>query len=56
MLNKRFVPKASARDIPFKLEMVRFGTGNDAIGEAVCKRAKTIDAAAVVIASHSKVT
>ena len=35
--------------------MVRFGTGNDAIGEAVCKRAQNIEAVAVIIASHRKV-
>ena len=34
--------------------MVRFGTGSDAIGDAICKRSEAISAATVIIASHNK--
>ena len=39
-----------------QIEIVRFSTDNDSIGEVLCKRAEAVNAVAVVMASHNKVT
>lgn len=54
MINARFVSKAVDAEVPYQIELVRYGTGTDAIGEAICKRAEIINAVTVVIASHNK--
>jgi len=54
MIGRRYVPKAATRSIPFKIEIVRFSTDNDSIGEVLCKRAQALNAVAVVMASHNK--
>ena len=38
-----------------QVEIVRFSTDNDSIGEVLCKRAQALNACAVVMASHNKV-
>lgn len=39
---------------PARSEIVHFLTDNDSIGEAVCKRAEALSAAAVVMAKHQR--
>ncbi len=46
-------PAASYHDV--QVEIVRFSTDNDSIGEVLCKRAQALNACAVVMASHNKV-
>lgn len=53
-IGKRFVSLVESAHIPFKVEIVRFLTDNDSIGEVICKRAEAINAASVVMASHNK--
>lgn len=53
-LHKRFVPALEAKQAAYKLEIVRFMTDADSIGEAVTKRASAINAAAIIIQSHNK--
>lgn len=38
-----------------QIEIVRFSTDNDSIGEVLCKRAEAVNAVAVIMASHNKV-
>ena len=38
-----------------QIEIVRFNTDNDSIGQVLCKRAQVVNAVAVVMASHNKV-
>ena len=38
-----------------QIEIVRFSTDNDSIGEVLCRRAEAVDAVAVIMASHNKV-
>lgn len=54
LCQRRFVPKLTAAGAAYKVEIVRFLTDNDSIGEAVCKRASAINAVAIVMASHNK--
>lgn len=53
-LKKRFVTKLASRNIAYKVEIVHFLTDNDSIGEAICKRAEALQAAAVVMAKHQR--
>lgn len=53
-LHNRFVPELEAKGAEYKLEIVRFLTDADSIGEAVTKRASAINAAAIIIHSHNK--
>ena len=38
-----------------QIEIVRFNTDNESIGQVLCKRAEVVNAVAVVMASHNKV-
>ena len=42
------------RNIPYQVEVVHFLTDADSIGEAVCKRASALNAAAVCMAKHTR--
>lgn len=53
-MKRRFVTKLASRSIAYKVEIVHFLTDNDSIGEAVCKRAEALSAAAVVMAKHQR--
>ncbi|KAI7840666.1 hypothetical protein COHA_005588 [Chlorella ohadii] len=53
-MKRRFVTKLASRNIAYKVEIVHFLTDNDSIGEAVCKRAEALNAAAVVMAKHQR--
>lgn len=53
-MKTRFVTKLATRNIPYKVEIVHFLTDNDSIGEAICKRAEVLKAAAVVLAKHQR--
>ena len=39
-----------------QIEIVQFSTDADSIGEVICSRARTVNAVAVVMASHNKVS
>lgn len=54
MLVEKFAGLLQAKQIPFKLELVRFATDNDSIGAVICRRAAQLNAAAVVMAKHNK--
>jgi len=43
-----------AAQIPYRIEITKFATDNDSIGSIICKRAEQLNAAAVVMAKHSK--
>ncbi|KAL4443592.1 hypothetical protein ABPG75_011329 [Micractinium tetrahymenae] len=53
-MKRRFVTKLASRSIAYKVEIVHFLTDNDSIGEAICKRAEALNAAAVVMAKHQR--
>ncbi|KAI3428123.1 hypothetical protein D9Q98_006506 [Chlorella vulgaris] len=53
-MKRRFVTKLASRNIAYKVEIVHFLTDNDSIGEAICKRAEALNAAAVVMAKHQR--
>jgi len=48
-------PASAALYHDMQVEIVRFSTDNDSIGEVLCKRAQALNACAVVMASHNKV-
>jgi len=54
MMKARFVTKLASRNIPYQVEIVHFLTDADSIGEAICKRAVALDAAAVCMAKHQR--
>ena len=54
MMKKRFVTKVVSKNIPYQVEIVHFLTDADSIGEAICKRAQTLDAGAVCMAKHNR--
>ncbi len=47
------LPSFPPRSFP-RREIVHFLTDNDSIGEAICKRAEALNAAAVVMAKHQR--
>jgi structural maintenance of chromosome 2 len=51
-IDSKFVPKL--RGAAHKVEIVRFQTGAEAVGEVLCQRASDLKAVAVVMASHNK--
>jgi nucleotide-binding universal stress UspA family protein len=53
-IQEKFVPIVAQANIPYKVEIVRFNTDNDSIGEVLCARAVDLDATAVIMASHNK--
>lgn len=54
MIKRRFVTKVATRSIPYQVEIVHFLTDASSIGEAVCKRAAALNAAAVCMAKHQR--
>lgn len=54
MMKHRFVTKLASRNIPYQVEIVHFLTDADSIGEAICKRAAALNAAAVCMAKHQR--
>jgi nucleotide-binding universal stress UspA family protein len=54
MMKSRFIPKLATRNIPYQVEIVHFLTDADSIGEAICKRADALNAAAVCMAKHQR--
>mmetsp|Transcript_18762 Transcript_18762/g.40353 ORF Transcript_18762/g.40353 Transcript_18762/m.40353 type:complete len:161 (+) Transcript_18762:164-646(+) len=53
-LTSKFSPVMDAKKIPYRIEITKFATDNDSIGSIICKRAEQLNAAAVVMAKHSK--
>jgi len=54
MVKTRFVTKLATRNIAYQVEIVHFLTDADSIGEAICKRADALKAAAVCMAKHQR--
>ena len=46
--------KSTLVQAAYKVELVKFSTSSEAVGEAVCERAAELQATAVVLASHNK--
>ncbi|KAG1670773.1 hypothetical protein FOA52_014001 [Chlamydomonas sp. UWO 241] len=53
-LTSTFVPVLEEKKVPYQVEIVRFATDNESIGAVVCKRAAQLNAAAVVMAKHTR--
>ena len=51
---KRFVPALDAAGVEYRAEILHFGTDAQSVGEVVAARAKTLDAAGVVLAKHNR--
>lgn len=53
-MKTRFVAKLASRKIPYKVEIIHYLVDNDSIGDAICKRADALGAAAVIMAKHQR--
>lgn len=51
---EKFTSKLAAAKVPYQLEVARFATDNDSIGSIICKRATQLNAAAIVLAKHTR--
>ena len=52
----RLLPSLTAAKVPYKVEILHFGTDADSVGQVVAARAKALGAAGVVVAKHNKGT
>lgn len=52
-INTRFVPELEAAGVPFKAEILHYGTDADSVGAVVAARAKALDASGVILAKHN---
>ncbi|KAK9863764.1 hypothetical protein WJX84_004934 [Apatococcus fuscideae] len=53
-IQHRMLPYLTEKGVRFKVELCRYLTDNDSIGDVVCKRAEALNAVAVVLQSHNK--
>lgn len=53
-IQARFVPALEGAGVPYKAEILHFGTDAESVGSVVAARAKALDASGVVIAKHNK--
>lgn len=53
-IHERFERPLSGRHIPFDVHLIRCDTSTDTVGQVISARAESLEAAAVVMAKHSK--
>lgn len=53
-IQQRFGPKLDTQSVPYKATIVHFLADNDSIGEAICKQAQNLNAAAVIMSKHQR--
>lgn len=55
-IHERFERVLSAKSVPYDVHLIRCDTSTDSIGQLICNRAESLDAACVVMAKHNKGT